>query len=573
MLTEHELMPETAEHVASSHRRRTSICLVVTFLACAAVIVHSLLTDIPLNNSKETTYISSPLKSDGKQVDYFAAWEREVYPPEIATQANGFRLIVEHLGAARNCTPAQFAEICRKLGVDNPSSVPEIKFEGPRAFVDAHCADLEDSFEEARKRTSRLSAPWTLNDLPVMESWLVENGPAIDLIGKAVGKPVFSIPLARTTEDESLFGSLVPEIYRVLSFVRALETRANYRIGTGDLDGAIDDIVACKRLGRHVGKDGNSIEMGLGRAFESVADSIPIAGSLEHGPTDEQLSRLVKEFNELPAASQPQKANLFERYIALDAVQSLAHGKNTFAGIGVPEDAPRRGIDWNVVARRINSHHDAAAKGVEMLPPTRNRSREFFSRKVRSELLGDMLGSLFCPSNEAFQEGSHRGTCRDRIHCLSLAMLRYESAHGTLPPAYTADADGTPLHSWRVLLLPYLGQQMLHDKIRHDEPWNSPHNQKLHEESVAFYQCPSATLPLGQTTYAVVVGHEMPFEAAEAKKLADIGDNNAAMILIVERRSPVCWMDPTRDVLQRVVLSLFFVNGPISRETSRKMTW
>ena len=131
-------------------------------------------------------------------------------------------------------------------------------------------------------------------------------------------------------------------------------------------------------------------------------------------------------------------------------------------------------------------------------------------------------------------------------------MLLYESDHGMLPPAYTADADGNPLHSWRVVLLPYLGQQSLYDKIRLDEPWNSEHNQKFHGEAVAFYQCPSATLSPGQTTYSVVVGPDMPFEGAEGKKLADFGPKSATMILVVERTQPVCWMDPTQDVSQGV---------------------
>jgi hypothetical protein len=44
----------------------------------------------------------------------------------------------------------------------------------------------------------------------------------------------------------------------------------------------------------------------------------------------------------------------------------------------------------------------------------------------------------------------------------------------------------------------------------------------------------------------------MPFEASKGKKLADFGPNSGAMILLVERKSPICWMDPTHDVPQQV---------------------
>ncbi len=51
-----------------------------------------------LKISKETTYITEPLTSDGTRVDYFAALEQEFYRPEMKTDDNGYRLIVRALG-------------------------------------------------------------------------------------------------------------------------------------------------------------------------------------------------------------------------------------------------------------------------------------------------------------------------------------------------------------------------------------------------------------------------------------------------------------------------------------------
>ncbi len=123
--------------------------------------------------------------------------------------------------------------------------------------------------------------------------------------------------------------------------------------------------------------------------------------------------------------------------------------------------------------------------------------------------------------------------------------------HGTLPPACSIGADGKPLHSWRVLLLPHLGRETLYANIRLDEPWDSPHNRQFHGEALALYRCPSdpAAKP-GQTTYSVVVGPDMPFEAGEGKRLADFGPDSDDMILVVERTDPIVWMDPTREVKQ-----------------------
>jgi len=598
MMTEDQPMPVTAE-VATGPRRRlgcivTILVIVVLLLVTVASFAFFAIGGAALEISEETTYITSPLKSDGRQVDYFVAWEQETYPEAIATDENGYRLIVQHLGASPGSTPAHFAEVCQKLGLDAGTIVPDMKLEEPSSFLQAYVAGADfdptvvdrllgkegvqdepadeksskdgmadDEYgadqgydgsyepEPASVLESRLKRPWTLDDLPVMEVWLAENGPAIDLISEAVRKPVFHVPHARTTEDEMLFMELLPDVLYLQSFARALDARANYRIGTGDIDGAIGDIVACKRLGRHVGYNGNLIEMLVGFVIEGIADSIGIAGSLEHPPTKEQLERLVNELNDLPAAGELKKAMLSERYATLDVVQSLAHGNNPLSDTDVPEWKMRMGLDWNVIAQRINAQCDAMPVRGRGSMPT-HRWMAIFSTRKRSELMADTLGLIMTPAMSATENATRRRQCAERMHRVNLAMLLYESDHGTLPPAYTVDADGNPLHSWRVVLLPYLGQQTLYDKIRLDEPWDSEHNRKLHGETVAFFQCPDAELSPGQTTYSVVVGPEMPFEGSEGKKLAEFGPKSAAMILVVERAQPVCWMDPTQSIPQGI---------------------
>jgi hypothetical protein len=386
----------------------------------------------------------------------------------------------------------------------------------------------------------------------MMRDWLAENSPAIDLVSEAVRKPVFHIPKARAIENEMLLETLLPDAMYVRSFARALSARAYYRIGTGDIDGAIDDIVACKRLGRHVGYNGITVEMLVGIALEGIADSIGIAGSLAHPPTKEQLERLVDESNDLPPGGDFEKAMLFERFTSLDVVQSMAHGNRSLSDFELPTYMPRTVFDWNVVARRVNGHVDTMLESGESPTLSPFRPMAIVSQRVRSEYLADILGALLLPALDAVEEATRRQQCVEHIHRTSLAMLLYEIDHGTLPPAYTVDAEGNALHSWRVLLLPYLGQQALYDRIRLDEPWDSERNREFHDETVVFYQCPSAALSSGQTTYSVVVGPDMPFESADGKKLADFGPKSAAMILVVERAHPICWMDPTQGIPQGV---------------------
>ncbi|MCA9206080.1 MAG: DUF1559 domain-containing protein, partial [Planctomycetales bacterium] len=48
------------------------------------------------------------------------------------------------------------------------------------------------------------------------------------------------------------------------------------------------------------------------------------------------------------------------------------------------------------------------------------------------------------------------------LNQLTLALHNYHDTFGSFPPAYVADAAGRPIHSWRVLILPYIEQRGLY---------------------------------------------------------------------------------------------------------------
>jgi Tfp pilus assembly protein PilE len=72
-----------------------------------------------------------------------------------------------------------------------------------------------------------------------------------------------------------------------------------------------------------------------------------------------------------------------------------------------------------------------------------------------------ILGVLMCLLFPATRRGSHeaarRNNCAAMLHQIGIALHEYAKVHGALPPAYTVDADGESLHSWRTLILPYIG--------------------------------------------------------------------------------------------------------------------
>ena len=70
------------------------------------------------------------------------------------------------------------------------------------------------------------------------------------------------------------------------------------------------------------------------------------------------------------------------------------------------------------------------------------------------------LGCLFSALNVP-RESSRRAGCANRLHGIAQALELYHSTYDSFPPAYIAGKDGKAMHSWRVLLLPFLDYDTL----------------------------------------------------------------------------------------------------------------
>jgi len=130
---------------------------------------------------------------------------------------------------------------------------------------------------------------------------------------------------------------------------------------------------------------------------------------------------------------------------------------------------------------------------------------------------------------------------------LAAAMRNYQEDNGTLPPAAVFDADGRPLLSWRVLLLPYMEGGHLYRQFKLDEPWDSPHNIKLLDRMPAIYRPPegsSAAMP-HTTFFRVFVGPGAAFEGRHGLNTkTDFPDGPGNTLLIVTAAEAVPWTMP-----------------------------
>jgi len=100
------------------------------------------------------------------------------------------------------------------------------------------------------------------------------------------------------------------------------------------------------------------------------------------------------------------------------------------------------------------------------------------------------LAGLILPGTGGHGIASRRMMSTNNLKQIGLAFHNYQDMHGRLPPAYVTDAEGEPLYSWRVLLLPYLEESQLYEEFHLDEPWSSDHNRQLLERIPWAYRTP-----------------------------------------------------------------------------------
>jgi prepilin-type processing-associated H-X9-DG protein len=158
-----------------------------------------------------------------------------------------------------------------------------------------------------------------------------------------------------------------------------------------------------------------------------------------------------------------------------------------------------------------------------------------------------ILFALLIPAASSARTAATRNACMNNLKQISLAMEMYQQKNGSYPPAYIADENGKPMHSWRVLLLPYMGYDWLYEQYDLSQPWDSPVNIGLSFQMPSVYACPDdpdAQIQY-ETSYMVVVGRGTMFPGDKCTTPANITDGLSNTIMVVEvPESGVSWMEP-----------------------------
>ena len=157
-----------------------------------------------------------------------------------------------------------------------------------------------------------------------------------------------------------------------------------------------------------------------------------------------------------------------------------------------------------------------------------------------------MALSVALPFVSYRMEISRRSTCESNLSDIGDALLAYQKDHDCFPPAYTTDENGKPLHSWRTLILPYLGHEELFAQVDLTKPWDTPSNQAAASEIPSEYLCGTADLNHGQTTYVAVIDPQGIMPGILPTHPRQILDGLSLTLIAVETdaSNAVHWMSP-----------------------------
>jgi hypothetical protein len=148
------------------------------------------------------------------------------------------------------------------------------------------------------------------------------------------------------------------------------------------------------------------------------------------------------------------------------------------------------------------------------------------------------------------ESGAEKEASRNNLKQIGLAMHMYVDKYRRFPPAALYNPAGTRLssnttpHSWRVALLPLLGQEELYKQYHLDEPWDGPNNRKLLDKMPDVFRSPMDKADSTNASYFALVGPGTMFDGKAGTMIKDVLDGTARTILLVEAKRDIPWTKP-----------------------------
>jgi prepilin-type N-terminal cleavage/methylation domain-containing protein/prepilin-type processing-associated H-X9-DG protein len=173
---------------------------------------------------------------------------------------------------------------------------------------------------------------------------------------------------------------------------------------------------------------------------------------------------------------------------------------------------------------------------------------------VVTTIIGVLIAILL-PAVQSAREAARRMSCSNNLHQIGVGLQNYHAAVGCFPPGAIEPAFKKTLgrqYAWSALLLPYVEQQAVWDKIDFTKPSYAAENAAIAATVIPMYLCPTSRRdsPLvqgrGATDYGGLYGETIsPHPAGwvaengmmvydRAFTIAEISDGTSCTLIVSE---------------------------------------
>lgn len=429
---------------------------------------------------KSTTYVTVPVTSSG-HVDYAAALNERL-SKGVTAENNANVAIWKVIGPKLYDLAMIRNGFFEMMGMQTPPANGDY-FIRLKQYAEQNGRDA-DAASEVLNRFSE--QPWTANQDAILNDWLVANQTPLNALREAVKRTHYYHPMIPGTDEKGSLGLLSAQlpggrVYRELAL--ALAARAMLSLSHNQVAEAWQDLLACHRLGRHVGNGAMLIEALIGMSIDVIAgrgDLAFLEASKADAKTFENCLRDLRALPPLPSVVE--RVNLGERFWTLETIMMLdqygAAHINRVAGMVKMQpvqsfsDEVLVGIDWNPGLEAVNTGYDRLVDILNEKDRTR-RNQQFTkfgedrneqgslltrgdaraplrnsgaSASARGQAVGEVVFILLTPDGRKVQDAAERITQKHENVITAFALAWYQRSKGQYPvkladlvPTYLAD--------------------------------------------------------------------------------------------------------------------------------------
>ena len=402
----------------------------------------------PFFISPQTTYLTEPRSKEFYGIDYAAVFEKQLESNAagVPSKENGFHLLTETFGRQffGTITDEHWHRLCQYLEL--PSEIePKHTFVHWTKYVNALPPEEKEIVE---KPAGRIMLPFFEEAVPIVQRWLDDNNAAIDMFAVAAQKQVMYAPLVF---DGILINTLLPYNAAFRDMVRAVHVRIRYRLATGEIDKAWDDVLTIYRLGElHRPTAWNLVTTLLDNAIIGMANWSAESVMLHSDWSADEILQKIKEIEPFlqPFSEDEIIGNLrSERFVALDAVTQLANGTYNIGDLGDDNAVPNRDLWERLKAKTFIRFSRMGIVMVELNRKFDKMEQQYFKDEPISDddmktfdmyvllkmyawygrygtiplLIGWLMGDLLCPLSKRGGIVSNAATLV--LHCFVFSSL------------------------------------------------------------------------------------------------------------------------------------------------------